>query len=126
VENHIKYYIIGVNPQAMSWLCMLRLSHSLLNLDYKHYHLCSCSLSQTETNIFLEYNLTRAPRQVTLHSIRNILLKEQVFSLSQLNRLSQAAWKRILLFGQAELNCPSIMQLYDAVCNFLSTALTYW
>ena len=60
-----------------------------------------------ETHILLECDLTRAPRQVMLNSIRNVLLKEQVFSLSQLNRLSQAAWKRILLFGHAELNRPS-------------------
>jgi len=109
----------------MSWLCMLRLSHSPLNPDYKYYRLCSCGLYQTETHILLECDLTRAKRQVMFNSIRNILLKEQVFSLSQLNRLIQAAWKRILLFGHAELNRPSILQLYDTVCDFLSTALTY-
>jgi len=48
-----------------------------------------------------------------------------VFSLSQLNRLSQAAWKRILLFGHAELKRPFILQLFLAVCDFLSTDLTY-
>jgi len=48
-----------------------------------------------------------------------------VFTLSQLNRLSQAAWKRMLVFGLAKLKRPSILQLYDAVCDFLSTALTY-
>ena len=112
-------------PRATPWLCLLRLSHTPLNLDYKHYRLCSSGLSQTETHILLECGLTRAPRQVMLNSLRNIILKEQVFSLSQLNRLSQAAWKRILLFGHAELNRPSILQLYDAACDFLATALTY-
>jgi len=96
-----------------------------LNPDYKHYRLCSCGLSQTETHILLECNLTRAPRQVMLNSIRNILLKEQVFTSSQLNGLIRVAWKRILLFGHIELKHPSILQLYDAVCDFLSIALAY-
>jgi len=73
----------------------------------------------------LECELTRAPRQVMLNSIINMLLKEQVFTLSQLNGLSQAAWKHILLFGHVKLKRPSILQLYDAVCDFLSIALTY-
>jgi len=59
------------------------------------------------------------------NSIRNILLKEQVFTLSQLNRLSPAAWKRLLLFGHAKLKRPYILQLFGAVSDFLSTALTY-
>jgi len=104
---------------------MLRLSHSPLNPHYKHYRLCSRGLSQTETHILPECDLTRAPRQVMSNSIRNILLKEQVFTLSQLNRLSPAAWKRLLLFGHAKLKRPYILQLYGAVCDFLSTALTY-
>jgi len=116
---YILYSVTYVN------ICMLCLSHSPLNPDYKHYLLCHCGLSQTETHILLECDLTRAPRQVMFNSIRNILLKEQVFSLSQLNGLSQAAWKRILLFGHVKLKRPSILQLYDAVCDFLSTALAY-
>jgi len=60
-----------------------------------------------------------------LNCIRNILLKEQVFTLSQLNRLSPAAWKRLPLFGHAKLKRPSILQLYDSVCDVRSTALTY-
>ena len=111
-------HLCGVNPRATSWLCMLRLSHSPLNPDYKHYRLCSCGLSLTESHIFLECDLTRTPRQVMLNSIRNILLKEQVFTLSQLNILNQAAWKRMLLLGHAKLKRPSIFQLYDAVCDF--------
>jgi len=72
---HQVLHLCGMNPRATPWLCMLRLSHSPLNPDYKHYRLCSCGLSQTETHILLEGNLTRAPRQVMLNSIRNILLK---------------------------------------------------
>jgi len=53
-----------------------------------------------------------------LNSIRNILLKEQMFTLSQLNGLSQATWNRIFLFGYVNLKRPSFLQLYDAVCNF--------
>ena len=59
------------------------------------------------------------------NSIINIHLKEQVFTLSQLNKLSPAAWKRLLLFGHAKLKRPSNLQLYDAVSDFLSAALTY-
>jgi len=103
----------------------LHISHSPLNPDYKHYRLCSCGLPQTEIHILLHCDLTRAPRPVVLNSIRNILLKEQVFTLYQLNRLGQAAWKCMILFGHAEQNRPSILQLYDAVCDFLSTALTH-
>ena len=44
---------------------------------------------------------------VMLNSIRNIPLKEQVFTLSQLNALSQATWNRILLFGHVKLKRPS-------------------
>ena len=102
-KSHQVLHLCGVNPRATSWLCMLRLSRSPLKPDYKHYRLCSCALSQTETHILLECDLTRAPRQVISNSIRNILLKEQVFTLPQLNRLSQAAWKRMLLFGHAKL-----------------------
>ena len=98
----------------------------ILNIWNVSYRLCSSSLSsQTETHILLECELTRAPRQVMLNSIINMLLKEQVFTLSQLNGLSQAAWKHILLFGHVKLKRPSILQLYDAVCDFLSIALTY-
>jgi len=35
--------------------------------------------------------------------ITDILLKEQVFTLSQLNPLSQATWNRILLSGHVKL-----------------------
>jgi len=94
-------------PRTTSWLCMLRLSHSLLNPDYKHYRLCSRSLSPTETDILPECDLTRAPRQVISNSIRNILLKEQVFTSPQLNRLSPVAWKIILLFGPQPTVNPS-------------------
>jgi len=103
---------------------MLRSSHRLLNPDYKHYRLFSCGLSQTESHVLQECDLTKAPRLVLLNSIRNILLKEQVFTLSQRNRLSPAAWKRMLLCGHSKQKLPSILQLYDAVCDFLSTALT--
>jgi len=65
--------------------------------------------------------VTRDSRQVMLNSIRNIILKEQVFTLSQLNGLSQATWNRILLFGHDKLKRS--LHLYNAVCNFLSTAL---
>jgi len=58
-----------------------------------------------------------------LNSIRNILLKEQVFRLSQLNGLSQVTWNHMLLFAHVKLKCLSSLQLYDAVRNFLSTAL---
>jgi len=60
-----------------------------------------------------------------LNSLRNILLKEQVFTLSPLNGLSQVAWNNIPLFGQVKLKRPSILQIYDAVCDFLSAALAY-
>jgi len=53
-----------------------------------------------------------------LNSIGNILLKEQMFTLSQLNGLSQATWNRIFLFGHVKLKRPSSLQLFDAVCNF--------
>ena len=58
-----------------------------------------------------------------LNSIRNILLKEQVFTLSHLNALSQAAWNHILLFGHDERKRPFSLHLYDVFCNFHSTAL---
>jgi len=58
-----------------------------------------------------------------LNSIGNILFKEQAFTLSQPNVLSQAIWNRILLSGHVELKRDFSLQLYDAVCNFLSTAL---
>jgi len=58
-----------------------------------------------------------------LNSIRNILLKEQVFTLSQLNALSQTTWNRILLFGLVKLKRSSSLQACDVICNFLSTAL---
>jgi len=81
---------------------MLRLRHCPLNPD-KHYRLCLCGLSETETHILLQCDLTRASRQVMLTSIRNIFLKEQVLTLSKLNALSQATWDRILLFGHVKI-----------------------
>jgi len=111
--------------ESVSHVLVVYASLKSKSVEPKHYRLCSYGLSQTETHILLECELTRAPRQVMLNSIRNILLKEQVFTLSQLNGLSQAAWKCILLFGHAKLNRTSILQLYDAVCDFLSKTLTY-
>jgi len=90
-ESHQVLHLCGVSPRATSWLRILRLSHSPLNPDYKHYRLCSCGLSQTETHILLECGQTRAPRQVMLNSIINILLKEQMFTSSQLNGLIRKA-----------------------------------
>ena len=49
-ESHQVLHLCGVSPRATSWLRILRLSHSPLNPDYKHYRLCSCGLSQTETH----------------------------------------------------------------------------
>jgi len=66
---------------------MLHVRHSPLNPDYKPYRLCSCGLSKTETQILLECDLTRSSRQTVLNSIINIVLNEQVFTLSQLNGL---------------------------------------
>jgi len=60
-----------------------------------------------------------------LNSIKKILLKVQVFTLSQLNGSCQATWNRILLLGHVKLKHRSTLQLHDAVCNFLSTALAY-
>ena len=124
-NSHQVLHLCGVKPRATPWLCMLRLSHSPLNPDYEHYRLCSRGQWQTKTHILPECDLTRAPRQVRSNSIRNIILKEQVFTLSQLNRLSPASWKRLLLFGHVKLKRPYTLQLNDAVCDFLSTALTY-
>jgi len=59
-KSHQVLHRCGVNPRAASWLCMLRLSHSPFNPDYKHYRLCSCGLSRTKTHILLECDLTRA------------------------------------------------------------------
>jgi len=53
-----------------------------------------------------------------LNSIRKILLKVQVFTLSQLNGSCQATWNRILLLGHVKLKHRSTLQLHDAVCNF--------
>jgi len=107
-----------------SWLSMFRLRRSPLNPGNKHYRLCSCVLSITETHILLECDLNKASRQVMLNSIINILLKEQVFTLSQLNELIQATWNRILSFRHVKLKRLSSLQLYDAVCYFLLTALS--
>jgi len=81
-------------------------------MKYKHYRLCSCGLSKTETHILLECDLARASRQLMINSITDILLKEQVFTLSQLNTISQATWHRFLLVGHVKLKRPSSLQLY--------------
>ena len=60
-KSHQVLHLCGVNLRVTSWLCMLCLSHSPLNPECKHYRLCSCGLSQTETYILLECDLTRAP-----------------------------------------------------------------
>jgi len=54
-----------------------------------------------------------------LNSIRNTLLEEHVFTLSQPNGLSEATWKRILLFGHVKLKRPFTLQLYDVFVSFV-------
>jgi len=124
-NSHQVLHLCGVNPRVTSWLCVLLLRHSPSKPDYEHYCLCSCGLSKTETHILLKCDLTRASRQDMLDSIRNILLigTGTVFTLSRLTGFSQATWNHILLFRHLKVKCPSSLQLYDAVCNFLSTGL---
>jgi len=110
-KSHQLLHLCGVNTRAMS----------SLNPDYQHYRLCSCGLSQTETHILLVCDLTRAPRQVMLNSIRNILLKEQVFTLSQLKKTDSVKLHGSVFSYLATLNSNALpfLQLYDAVCDFL-------
>ena len=115
LSNHSLRHVMNVELPS----CRTVLFHSSF-FKSLNYSLCSCGLSQTEIHILLECDLTRAPRQVMLNSIRNILLKEQVFTLSQQNILSQAAWKLMLLFGHAKLKRPSILQLYNLSLSFNS------
>ena len=82
--------MVRIREQRSAWLWMLRLRHGPLNPDYKHHRLGLGGLSMTDTHVFFYVECDqRDSRQILLNSMRNIILKDQMFTLSQLNPLSQ-------------------------------------
>ena len=61
--KHPVWHLHGRNPQGTSLLCMLRLGHSPLNIDSRHYCRCNCGKPRTEKHLLLHCPLHHHPRK---------------------------------------------------------------
>ena len=103
------WHLHGSNPHSTSLRCRLHLRHSVLNLNKRTYHLCSCGAKETEEHLLL-YSSLRTQRCL-LQSVKSILLKEGLQESMSSAMCDQPRFLQLLLFGHPSIKLNSL-QIY--------------
>ena len=97
VANQNTHHLLGVNPRLTSVRCMLRLTHSQLNINKKSYRTCVCGDIENEINLFYYCNFHDAAQAILFNRVYNIVTSN--ISPEFFDCLSNVELLRIFLFG---------------------------
>ena len=98
---------------------VLRLGHTVLNLNQRTYRMCLCGSKETEEHLLLNCSLHSVLRVDLMQSVKSILLKEGLQARLSSVLHDHSSLLQLLLFGHPSLKPKPTANMYNAVSKYL-------